>query len=345
MDPFNGQDVCIRTTEMHTGGMPVRVIESGYPVPQGGTVIEKRADLKNNHDHWRKLIIYEPHGHFDMYAVVLVPPELPGADVGVIFLDNEGYSTMCGHATISVARYIVDRGLIKRPITTPKTEVVIQAPCGLVKAEVEVDRKEGMVKTGRVCFESVPAFVVQTDLEVDIPGHGTVKVDISYGGTFYVFVKAADVGIEVTGAHNAAMKTLAKTIKSIVNAKVTLTHPENPAYLYGVMFVDSRDTLGAGPAEGVVIFSDSETDRSPCGSGTTARTAILHHRGLMALGRSHVFRSGATGSEFIATPSQETEVGGIKAITVKVEGRGYYVGHNTITLEKDDVLGRGFLVR
>ncbi|XP_012940359.1 trans-L-3-hydroxyproline dehydratase-like [Aplysia californica] len=291
-------DVIITTTEMHTGGEPVRIIESGYPVPQGTTIQDKIEYLRKNHDTFRKMTMWEPRGHFDMYGVLLVTPDHPEADIGVIFLHNEGYSQMCGHAVVSMGRYAVDRGLLKRPITSPRTRVNIQAPCGLVRADVQVDNGQG-VKTGRVCFESVSSFVVTTD-----------------------YVSTAEA-----------------------KDKVKLSHPENPAYLYGVIVIDSREEKADGHSTNVCVFADSETDRSPCGSGTTARVTLMYHRGLLALGERHVFRSGVTGSEFVAWPEQETEVAEQKAVTIKLEGQGYYTGRSTLSLERGDILGRGFLVR
>ena len=148
------EDINITTTEMHTGGEPLRIVEKGFPEIKGETVLDKRQYIRENLDHIRKLIIFEPRGHFDMYAVVLVKPDIALADVGTIFMDNEKYSTMCGHAVIALGRYAVDHGIVKNPVS-PETKVVFQCPCGPVEAFVEYNNG----KTGNVRFLSVPAFV------------------------------------------------------------------------------------------------------------------------------------------------------------------------------------------
>ena len=150
-------DIKIKTTEMHTGGGPLRIIESGYPDIKGETLLDKRRYVKEKFDHYRKLLMFEPRGHYDMYGVLLVKPDLPGCDIGAIFMHNEGYATMCGMAVIALGRYAVDRGLVK-DVQTPETKVTIQCPCGLVEAFVEYDGQ----KTRRVRFQSVPCFVYET---------------------------------------------------------------------------------------------------------------------------------------------------------------------------------------
>ena len=147
-------DLKITTTEMHTGGEPLRIVEAGFPAIKGTTILDKRKYIRENLDHIRKFIIFEPRGHFDMYGVVFVEPDISEADIGTIFIHNEGYSTMCGHAIIALGRYAIDHGIVKTPVS-PETEVVFQCPCGRVEAFVEYNNG----KTGNVRFHSVPAFV------------------------------------------------------------------------------------------------------------------------------------------------------------------------------------------
>uniref|UniRef100_A0A0B7B4B8 trans-L-3-hydroxyproline dehydratase n=3 Tax=Arion vulgaris TaxID=1028688 RepID=A0A0B7B4B8_9EUPU len=334
----------ITTTEMHTGGEPVRIIESGYPVPQGETILDKINDLRQNHDHYRKFVIFEPHGHFDMYGVLLVTPDHPEADIATIFLNNEGYSTMCGHACISVARYAVDKGLIHRPITFPETQVNIQAPCGLVKTFVSVEGGDNL-KSGRVRFESVPSFVVATDLEVQVEGHDVVKVDVAYGGAFYAFVSITDLGLDFQKSSIGEINKAATAVTNATKKAVTLTHPDTPAFLYGTIVVDTRDRTPCDVSTNICIFADSETDRSPCGSGTTARIALMYHRGHIILGQHHTFQNGVTGSQFLGRPVKESQVENKMAVVVEIKGEGYYTGRSELTLEENDSLGRGFLIR
>ncbi|XP_055880306.1 trans-L-3-hydroxyproline dehydratase-like isoform X2 [Biomphalaria glabrata] len=294
-----GQTVLtITTTEMHTGGEPVRIIESGFPKPRGETILDKINDLRQNYDHLRKFVILEPRGHFDMYAVLLVPPDNPEADIGAIFLHNEGYSTMCGHACVALGRYAVDNGLIELNLhqeSTTEAQVNIQVPCGLVKTFVSVQEDGDVIRTGRVRFESVPSFVV---------------------------------------------------CQAAVSSAVSLHHPETPAFLYGIMVVDSRKAFAEdGVYHHTCIFADSETDRSPCGSGCTARAALMFQRGQLKLGQTCTFRSGVTGSEFQARVVNTSRVDLTDAVVVEVEGQGYYSGRNILTLEEGDSLGKGFIVR
>ncbi|CAG5134020.1 unnamed protein product [Candidula unifasciata] len=337
-------EMVITTTEMHTGGEPVRIIESGYPVPQGKTILDKIEYLRKNFDHYRKFVILEPHGHFDMYAVLFVPPDDPEADVATIFLHNEGYSTMCGHACISLGRYIVDKGLVQRPITYPETQVNIQVPCGLVKTFVSVQSGD-YLKTGPVRFESVPSFAVATDVDIHVEGHGSVTVDVAYGGAFYAFVTVSDLGLDFGTSSIFEINRAATAVTAAAKKAVRLSHPDTPAFLYGTVVVDSRDRPPSTVSTNVCIFADSETDRSPCGSGTSARIALMYHRGHLSLGQSHTFRSGVTGSEFQGRPLKEARVDDKQAVITEIQGQGYYTGRSVLSLEQNDKLGRGFLVR
>src|SRR5262245_53602758 len=164
---------------MHTGGEPVRIVTGGYPPIPSGTILQKRAWVRENLDHLRRMLMFEPRGHYDMYGVLLVEPDLPGADLAVLFMHNEGYSTMCGHAVIALGRYAVDKGLVEA--VEPVTSVQIECPCGLVAASVEV--KDG--KPGAVSFESVPAFLFAADRRLSVGGYGPITFDVAYGGAFY----------------------------------------------------------------------------------------------------------------------------------------------------------------
>ncbi|XP_013084253.2 trans-L-3-hydroxyproline dehydratase-like isoform X1 [Biomphalaria glabrata] len=345
-----GQTVLtITTTEMHTGGEPVRIIESGFPKPRGETILDKINDLRQNYDHLRKFVILEPRGHFDMYAVLLVPPDNPEADIGAIFLHNEGYSTMCGHACVALGRYAVDNGLIELNLhqeSTTEAQVNIQVPCGLVKTFVSVQEDGDVIRTGRVRFESVPSFVVCQDVCVQVEGYGDCQIDVAYGGAFYAFVSSADLSVDLQSSPIAEIAKAATALKAAVSSAVSLHHPETPAFLYGIMVVDSRKAFAEdGVYHHTCIFADSETDRSPCGSGCTARAALMFQRGQLKLGQTCTFRSGVTGSEFQARVVNTSRVDLTDAVVVEVEGQGYYSGRNILTLEEGDSLGKGFIVR
>jgi len=335
-------DLTITTCEMHTGGEPLRIVESGYPQLTGDTILEKRRNAREKHDHIRKFLIYEPRGHYDMYGAVLVSPDLSEADLAVLFLHNEGYSTMCGHAVIALGRYAVDRGLVKT-INEPETQVNIQCPCGLVKAYVQC--KDG--KSGAVRFHSVPAFAYKLDVEVDVAGYGCVKVDIGYGGAFYALIAAQELGLDVRTTRTATIIDAATAVSDAVKAQVAITHPESAdlSFLYGTILTDGHNVYSEEATANVCVFAAREVDRSPTGSGVTARVAVQFARGQIAKGQTRTFESGANGSTFLGSVHAETRCGDFPAVVVEVAGKGYYHGKATFTLEEEDNLKEGFLLR
>jgi trans-L-3-hydroxyproline dehydratase len=329
----------IETVEMHTGGEPVRIVVAGYPPIEGATILEKRRHVREKLDHLRKLLIFEPRGHYDMYGVLLVEPDLPGADLAVLFMHNEGYSTMCGHAVIALARWAVDSGRV--PLRAPETSVNIQCPCGLVRATVAIDNG----KAGAVRFESVPAFAFALDAAVEVPGLGLVTVDIGYGGAFYALAPAARFGLDVRRSRTRDLVDAAAAVTEAAQARIALEHPEDPdlAFLYGTILTDGVET-GDGPSANICVFAAREVDRSPTGSGVTARMAVRHARGLVVPGQISRFES-VTGAVFTGKVIRATKAGRFPAVTVEVGGRAHYTGTSSFTVEPDDPLKDGFLLR
>ncbi|XP_041378373.1 trans-L-3-hydroxyproline dehydratase-like isoform X1 [Gigantopelta aegis] len=335
-------DVTIRTTEMHTSGEPVRIIESGFPHPVGSTVLEQLDYTRQHLDDYRRLLMLEPRGHFDMFGALLVKPKIAEADIGVIFLHNNGYSNMCGHAVIALARYAVDKGLVTSR-TCPETKLAIECPCGLVRAFVQFDGE----KTGSVRFRSVPAFVLEADVVVDVEGFGKVKVDISYGGVFYALVSAKTLALNLNTACARDVAYAADAVSAAVKSQVEISHPESSGlnYLMGTIVTDGQDRFSEDATTNICIFADRQVDRAPCGSGVTARVALQHHKALIHLGQVRRFQSGTTGGIFTGKVVEETTCGGYKSVIVEVSGKAFYMGSNVFTWEADDQLGRGFLVR
>ncbi|MDD9878170.1 MAG: proline racemase family protein [Magnetovibrio sp.] len=330
----------LRTVDMHTGGEPVRIVTEGYPEIPGETILEKRRHVRDNLDHLRRLLMLEPRGHADMYGVIPVAPDLPGADMAVLFMHNEGYSTMCGHAVIALGRYAVDRGLVES--VEPETSVVIQCPCGPVTAHVEVAGG----KAGRVRFESVPAFGFARELMVVTVDYGPVDVDIGYGGAFYAVVPADQFGLDVRTSRTRDLVDAATRVSDAVKQQVALNHPDDDdlAFLYGTILTDGQDMFTDRPTANICVFADAQVDRSPTGSGVTARIALQHRRGLIELGQERTFES-VTGAQFTGKAVRETEVGDFKAVTVEVAGQAHYTGTSTFTLEDGDEIGAGFRLR
>ena len=345
LKPLPPTPLTIETVEMHTGGEPVRIVVSGYPPIPGATLLAKRRQARERLDEFRRLLMFEPRGHFDMYGVIPVAPDPPragepAADLAVLFMHNEGYSTMCGHAVIALGRWAVDSGRV--PLRAPETPVAIQCPCGLVRARVSIENG----KAGAVAFESVPAFAFALDAQVEVPGHGRVSLDIGYGGAFYAVLPAARFNLDVRRSPTRALVDAAAAVTEAVRAQVPLAHPDDPdlAFLYGTILTDGADAWEPQPTANICVFAAREVDRSPTGSGVTARLALQHARGLIALGQSRQFES-ITGAIFSGKVLRETSAGPHPAVTVEVTGKAHYTGTARFTLEPDDEIGRGFLLK
>ncbi|MER8614837.1 proline racemase family protein [Mesorhizobium sp. M1216] len=326
--------------DMHTGGEPLRIVTGGYPDIPKGTILERRAYVRDHLDHLRKILMFEPRGHYDMYGALLVEPDLPGADLAVLFMHNEGYSTMCGHAIVALGRYAVDERLVapREPMTT----VNIEAPCGLISAAVEV--RDG--KAGAVSFESVPAFLFARDQRIELPGYGAVGFDIAYGGAFYALADCRQFGLEFGRNRVRDFVDAATALTNKLKAELPLSHPDHAdlAFLYGTILTDGQDAISDTPTKNICVFAEAEVDRSPTGSGVTARLAAMHAKGQIEIGRTRLFESIA-GSRFSGAVVRTAKAGPHDAIIARVGGRAYYSGRAEFIVEDDDELGRGFLLR
>jgi len=329
----------IKTVEMHTGGEPVRIVASGYPDIPGNTLLDKRRNARDELDHLRKFLIFEPRGHFDMYAALPVAPDLPDCNLAVLFLHNEGYSTMCGHAVIALGRYAVDRGLV--PKHAPETVLRIQCPCGPVTTRVSVRGQT----SGEVRFESVPAFAYALDKDIETASFGKIHGDIGYGGAFYCVLPASRLGLDVRVSPVEDLVMAATEITEAAKLQVPIVHPnaEDLSFLYGTILTDGRDSLGADATRNICVFANAEVDRSPTGSGVTARLALQYSRGLIGRRQRRDFES-VTGARFSGQVLEETTCGPYPAIIAEVGGKAHYTGESRFILEADDEIGRGFLL-
>jgi proline racemase len=343
--------VIIRTVELHTAGEPVRIVVDGLPPIHGRTILDKRRYAREHLDGLRQALMTEPRGHADMYGVWPVEPDLDGADMAVLFLHNEGFSTMCGHATIALGRYAVEEGLVEVPEapsgTTTCVPVRLQVPCGPVDVLVEVT--DGQV--GEVRFTSVPAFAAALDVVVQVPDLGEVVLDVAYGGAFYAVVTADAIGVEIGVTPLATLVERADAVTRATRSVTSLEHPDadDLAFLYGTIVVDIPDTSAPGLSRNICVFADRQVDRSPTGSGVTARMALRHARGSVTSGQRCRF-AGITGEEFTATVVAEHAPGvhapvGVAAVEVEVAGHAYRTGANTFTFDDEDPLRHGFLLR
>lgn len=330
----------LSTVEMHTGGEPTRIVVDGWPKFSGRTLLDKRREAKERFDHLRRGLMLEPRGHEGMYGALLVEPDHPEADLAVLFMHNEGYSTMCGHATIALARWAVESGRVKRTDSeTPNSETTVrlQCPCGLVTAHVAADSS--------VRFDSVPAFAHALDRIVPTSTWGPVTVDIAYGGAFYAFLAADSIGLDLRTSPMRAIVDAGEEIARAAAKAIPLEHPDEPdlAFLYGTILTDGGNGADV-PSRNICIFAGRQVDRSPTGSGVTARMALQIARRQVRLGEERRFES-CTGAIFTGRAVREAPpVGPRKAVIVEVGGIAHFTGESRFRFDADDPLREGFVL-
>ena len=327
----------ITVIDSHTGGEPFRLVVDGLPSIEGDTVLERRRYAQANLDWLRKALMWEPRGHADMYGGWMVPPERADSDLGILFTHNEGFSTMCGHGIIALAKLALETGIL--PFTSGETTLRIDTPAGLV---VATSTHRDAIVTG-TRFENVPSFAAALDATVDVPGVGELTYDLGFGGAFYAFVDADSIGVAMDDA--AGLIAAGRAIKLAIMSTSPIDHPVTPelGFLYGVIF--TGDDVGDGAhSRHVCVFADGEVDRSPTGTGVSARLALLRARGQVELGEEVTIES-ITGSRFGGTVARMTEVGGLPAVVPEVSGTAHILGRSEMWIDPDDHLGKGFLIR
>jgi proline racemase len=329
----------ITTVDAHTAGEPFRVITGGYPDLPGDTILERRRYAREHLDHLRTALMWEPRGHADMYGCIVTPPVTPEADIGILFMHNEGYSTMCGHGIIGIAKVALETGLLS--LAEPETTVRIDTPAGLVTAHAMVE--EGQVT--RVRFHNVPSFVLALDQTVDVPELGRVRYDIAFGGAFYAFVQAADAGVTCTPDDFRLLIEKGVAIKRAVMASRPIPHPfeEDLSFLYGTIFVGPPLDRDAH-SRNVCIFAEGEVDRCPTGTGVSARLAIHLARGEIGVGEPMVVES-IIGSRFTGRIVETTAFGPYPAIIPEIEGTAHITGLHEFLIDPGDPLRDGFILR
>jgi trans-L-3-hydroxyproline dehydratase len=329
----------ITAIDAHTGGEPFRVITGGFPELSGGNILERRRWVKEHHDRLRTALMWEPRGHADMYGCILTPPVSPEADFGILFMHNEGYSTMCGHGIIAITKVVLETGLL--PMKAPETTVHIDSPAGLVSAHARVSG--GAVKS--VYFHNVPSFVLAKDETVDVPGLGRVRHDIAFGGAFYAYVDAHDAGVRCIADDFRPLIEKGMAIKRAIMANREITHPFEPdlGFLYGTIFIGPPKAADAH-SRNVCIFAEGEVDRSPTGTGVSGRLAIHHARGEIGLNEPIVVES-IIGSRFSGRIVQTTAFGRHPAVIPEIEGTAHITGRQEFLIDPSDPLRNGFILR
>jgi proline racemase len=338
-----GAAVSVSTVDYHTAGEPFRIVLDGVPPIPGTTVRERRDSAIAGADvqALRRLLCNEPRGHADMYGGLLVPPDDEGADLGVLFWHKDGFSTACGHGSIALGVWAVDAGRIT-PASDGVARVTIDVPSGRVVTRV---RCVGGVPQSAT-FRNVPAYVLARGVKVDL-GDSTVAVDVSYGGAIYASLPACALGLSVEPEHFEQLIAAGRAIKGALGDHDVARHPvdERLSGIYGVIFYDDLGDVEDGPHQrNVTVFADGEVDRSPCGSGTSARVALLADEGRLPPGAVLLHES-IIGSEFHARVVEEADADGHSAFVTDIEGMAYRTGTHTFTLDARDPLGAGFVLR
>ncbi len=326
----------VLTVESHAAGEPLRVVTGGLdPIP-GATILEKRRFARDRLDGVRRGLMFEPRGHADMYGAIPTEPVTPDGDAGVLFMHNEGWSTMCGHGVIALVTVALEVGLL-----SARDIVRLDTPAGRVTARP----RRGGERVRSVAFENVPSYVVSLDDRVQVPGVGDVRYDLAFGGAFYAFVDAASVGLEMTPERFRDLIAIGSAIKRAVMGAREIRHPLEPdlSFLYGTIF--TGPALGSGAdSRNVCVFAEGEVDRSPTGTGVSARVAIERARGRLSPGGSLVVES-IIGTRFAGRVARELRWEGYDAVVPEIEGSAWITGRNEILIAPDDPLAEGFILR
>jgi proline racemase len=328
----------LHAVDSHTEGMPTRVITGGVGVLPGATMFERRQWFLDNSDELRTLLMYEPRGHASMSGAILQPPTRPDADWGVLYIEVSGCLPMCGHGTIGVATVLVETGMVE--VTEPVTTIRLDTPAGLVVAEVAVE--DGAARS--VTLTNVPSFATRLDATVDVPGFGAVPYDLAFGGNFYAMVRLEDLGLPFDRAEKQRLLDAGLAIMGAINEKDLPVHPENP----GITGCHHVQLVAPGSdathSRHAMAIHPGWFDRSPCGTGTSARMAQLHARDELPLHRDFVNES-FIGTTFTGRLVEETRLAdGRTAVVPTITGRAWITGTAQYLLDPEDPFPAGFLI-
>lgn len=330
----------LTTLDLHTEGEPLRIITSGYPAILGDTILEKRRYVTKHLDHLRQALMFEPRGHADMYGALITEPVTSDGDFGILFMHNEGYSSMCGHGIIATVTAAVDCGDIQ--VTDNKTETVrIDSPAGRITAYAQTIDNEL-----KVSFDCVPSFVETTNQTVNIEGLGEVKYDIAFGGAYYAYVDADAIDLDCSPENVDALIHYGREVKHAVMKAYQLNHPEHDdlSFLYGTIFTSSKTTKQENHSRHVCIFADGEVDRSPTGTGVSGRIALLHHKGEVKVAEAVTIES-IISSSMTVSAKETLNYFDRNAVIPTVAGKAFITGEHTFLIDETDPHKHGFLLR
>jgi proline racemase len=336
----------IKTIDAHAAGEPLRLIVDGFPRVEGKTMLEKREWVKGHHDGLRRALMLEPRGHADMYGALVTEPERAGSDAGVLFMHNEGYSTMCGHGVIAVVTILLERGLLT--LRPGQTEIVLDSPAGPVRAKpVGFDGASGGTRDAAtrrvqaVAFANVPSFVLAAGVPVTLGGGRELRVDVAFGGAFYAIADVEAAGLAIDSRRLPELRRAGMAIKEAVEKTVKVEHPLEPGLrgLYGTIF--TGPATADADLRNVTVFADAEVDRSPCGTGTSAVMAVLTAMGLLGPEGTFTHES-IVSTTFRGRVLQQTSVADLPAIVPEIEGSAWITGEHTFLIDSRDPLRAGF---
>jgi proline racemase len=330
----------ITCIDAHTGGEPLRIITSGFPPIPGETILEKRKYVKENHDDIRKMMMLEPRGHSGMYGCIITEPVTPDGDFGVLFTHNEGLSTMCGHGIIAVTKVVLQTGIL--PAKEGVNTVKIDSPAGRITAFATV--KDGFV--GEVAFNNVPSFLYMENIEVDVDGIGNIICDIAFGGAFYVYVDVDKINSTVDPENMEYLVAKGMEIKNKVIEKYNVVHPEEPGLnsIYGTIFMDKLDYQGDKVvSKNVCIFAEGQIDRSPTGTGTAGRIALMLSKGQIKEDMTLVNKS-IIDTVMTSTIVEKVKIADLDGVVPEVKGNAHITGFNQLVLDPEDPLPEGFRI-
>jgi len=326
----------ICTIDAHTEGTPERIVVSGLPPIPGDTMVEKNAYARDHLDHVRKLLVNEPRGHRNMCGSYLTAPVSQDASYGVLFLEPGGYATMCGHGTIAICKILVDHKMVN--VIEPTTPIVLDTVAGTIRVDVEVC--DG--KAGAVTIWNVPSFLLAKDVVIQMPEYGKVAIDIAYGGNFYAILSAESVGLTIEPQYAEQIISAGVKLQEAINEQVDVHHPEEPridVVSFVQFYAEPRDDRAT--MRNVVVSPPAGIDRSPCGTGTSARMASLFARDELSLHEPFVHES-ILGGLFYGELVGESKVGPYDAVLPAIRGSAYIMGLNSFLLEDSDPYPEGF---
>jgi proline racemase/trans-L-3-hydroxyproline dehydratase len=326
-----------RTIDSHTMGEATRIIVGGFPPLPGNTMMERKQLLESRFDHFRTALMLEPRGHSNMFGALLTEPIDPNADIGVIFMDSGGYLNMCGHGSMGAAMVAVETGIVRA--VEPYTAVSIETPAGTVRAEVTVENG----RTKEVSIYNVPSFLYDETKDIHIPGYGNIPFDIAFGGSFFALVDSEKIGIPIRREYIDRFVDLGMTLLRAINREICVRHPVLPINTIDLVEFFGPSDMPDALQKNIVIFGDGQFDRSPCGTGTSAKIAELYAKGLIPLNKE-IINESITGMTFRGAAVKEIRVGDINGIIPRITGRAYITGYNHWLLDRNDPLEHGFSV-